>query len=294
MPVSIVIVYNDAIPTGHCTDFQYTVQPPTELPCNPFNGNKWKLRTMCTVQILSGSQSFDVHWFQRDKNGVVTDLGKPEFYTSGNNRKEVYYGLNLNDNDFTESMLGTYWCQVIDTSQQPNVYLGISNSFIILRPNEYDNGLSACLHTTTVSISETKCADDPPPPMTSTLLPSPTTLSTLVSIISTPLSSSIATATSLSLLSFIGSSLYLATSSIMDSPQLSSMFTTIIPSSSSTPIIEISSLISTTTTILSISSSHFSLQSTSLVSSSKRQATSDNIALTLITTTSIIQHKTGK
>ena len=293
MSVSIAIVYNNAIPTGQCTNFQYIVQPPTELPCNPFNGNKWKLRTICTVQTLNGSQSYEIHWFQRDKNGVVTDLGRPEFFTSGNHRKEVYYGLHLNDKDFTESMLGTYWCQVIDTSQQPNLYLGTSNNFTILRPNEYDNGLSACLHTTTVSTSETKCADDPPPPMTSTTLPLPTTLSTLISTISPPLPSSIATGSSMSLLFTIGSSLYLPTSSTIVSPQLSSMFIAITLSSSSSPII--SSLISKTT-ILSISSSHFSIQSNSLVSSSESHATStsDNAAFVVITTTSIIQHKTGK
>ena len=143
--------------------FQITEQPPSELTCNPYDTTVsepvWRFRTVCEVQRISGSGSFEIHWFHRDLMGNIEDLKTPEYYTGNSMRKKAAFGNQWTNRVFNESMLGDYWCQVIVTSTQPDTHLGRGNTFTIEEPGHYDNELLTCSGSTTVL--ETVCADEP-------------------------------------------------------------------------------------------------------------------------------------
>ena len=145
---------------AQCTTFQFTVQPPTILDCNPFDtvpGTPvWRLRTRCTVERLNGTQSFDVNWFHRKRTGEIENLSRPEIWSEpALNEEEVYFGGQLTNRPYTENMLGEYWCQVVVENQ---VLLGISNVFTINDPYSYD--ADRCIGIK--SVPKTLCADNPP------------------------------------------------------------------------------------------------------------------------------------
>ena len=162
------------------------MQPPTNLSCNPFDTRVptpvWRLRTICTAQRLSGSQTFDIHWFHRKRNGEVEDLMRPETWTSSDTLEEVYFNINWINEQYNTDMLGEYWCQIIVTSEQPNIYLGISNVFTIDPPESYT--ASRCSQI--VQVSETLCADFAPTTSTPLLL-LPITSTPTISSTSSPI-----------------------------------------------------------------------------------------------------------
>ena len=67
------------------------------------------------------------------------------------------FGTQLVGTYFDESMLGEYWCLVIVTSTQPNIYLGKSDILVIRDPENYDTGLQRCQGI--ISVPTSKCAD---------------------------------------------------------------------------------------------------------------------------------------
>ena len=154
--------------------FQITEQPPSELTCNPYDTTVsepvWRFRTVCEVQRISGSDSFEIHWFHRDLMGNIEDLERPDFYTGNSMGQRAAFGNQWTNQVFTESMLGDYWCQVIVTSTQPDTHLGRGNTFTIEEPGYYDNELLTC--SGSISVLETVCADEP---STSTTISSPIT-----------------------------------------------------------------------------------------------------------------------
>ena len=65
--------------------YTYTGQPPIPLDCNPFSDDPtpvWALRTACVVESTS-TDLFEVHWFHRDTNGMINDLGQTLFTSKG-------------------------------------------------------------------------------------------------------------------------------------------------------------------------------------------------------------------
>ena len=161
------------ISSGQCTTFQFIGQPPANLNCNPFdtrvNPAVWRLRVLCTAERLSGSDEFEVHWFQRYINNTIKNHGRPEFRTSDSTSQTTYFGGQLINDGFSDNMLGDYWCQVIVNGMPTGVY---SDGFTILRPEEYDNQLNTCsgiLFDNSVSV----CEDQPPasPPTITTSMP---------------------------------------------------------------------------------------------------------------------------
>ena len=94
----------------------------------------WNLVVSCDVRRISGTDQFDVHWFHKNNQNEIIDLGQVEVYGESPNSELVLLGTQLIGTYFDESMLGEYWCQVIVTSTQPNTYLGKSdihvNTFI--------------------------------------------------------------------------------------------------------------------------------------------------------------------
>ena len=159
--------------SGQCTTFQFIRQPPANLNCNPFdtevNPAVWRLSVLCTAERLSGSDEFEVHWFQRYINNTIENLGTPEFYSSGITFATSYFGRQLINHGFSDDLLGDYWCQVIVNGMPTGVY---SDGFTILRPEEYDDQLNTCsvaLFNNVVSV----CEDQPPtsPPTNVTSMP---------------------------------------------------------------------------------------------------------------------------
>ena len=119
----------------------------------------WRLRVSCDVRRISGTDQFDVHWFLKNNENEIIDLGRDEVQETLE-RELVVFGTQRTDNNtlFDESMLGEYWCQVIVTSTQPNIYLGKSDILVIRDPEDYDAGLRTC--NGIISAPTLKCADD--------------------------------------------------------------------------------------------------------------------------------------
>lgn len=126
---------------AQCSNFHFVLEPPTKLPCNPFDTKPltpvWCLKTVCKATRLNGSRLFDVHWLHRKTNGEVEDLGRPEVWTSSDYEEEVYFGAHWMNYPYNKDMLGEYWCQIIVTSERPNRYLDMSNVFTIEQPESY-------------------------------------------------------------------------------------------------------------------------------------------------------------
>ena len=116
---------------------------------------------------------------------------RPEVWTSSDTIEEVYFGNNWINQQFNTNMLGEYWCQVIVTSEQPNIYLGISNVFTIDPPESYT--ASRCSQG--VKVSETLCADFAPTTSTPPLL-LPITSTPTISSMSSPIVEPTTTTTS--------------------------------------------------------------------------------------------------
>ena len=119
----------------------------------------WNLQVSCGVQRISGTDQFDVHWFHKNNQNEIIDLGQVEVQGETPNRELVVFGTQRRDNNipFDESMLGEYWCQVIVTSTQPNIYLGKSDILMIRDPEDYDTELPRC--SGIISVPTSKCAD---------------------------------------------------------------------------------------------------------------------------------------
>jgi hypothetical protein len=199
-----------------CSTFQFIEQPPQEFDCNPFDPlvaptPVWRLTTSCTAERISGSQTFDVHWFHKNSTGEIRDLRRPEFWIPGETREEVRFGDHLVNDPFIPDMIGEYWCQVIVTDQTPNVLLGISNVFTIRDVASYGS-TKRC--TGRQIVTETKCADQAP------LFESTTSSSTVSSVAvmsATPSSTFISSTVSSS---FTSSSVILVSSTIKSSTAL--------------------------------------------------------------------------
>ena len=122
--------------------YTYTRQPPIPLDCNPFSNDPtpvWTLITVCAVDSTS-TDLFEVHWFHRDVNGTINDLGQT-LLTSKGEVIQSFFGFQYQDQPFSESLLGQYWCEVVIDGTQKGAY---SDGLTIIRPEEYDTQLPTC------------------------------------------------------------------------------------------------------------------------------------------------------
>ncbi len=158
----------------------------------------WRLRTSCTVQRINESALFEVHWFHKNSTGTVIDIGRPEDVSTIETQETVLFGNHLMNQPFTNEQLGEYWCQIV--LQPLGTYLGAGNTVTILPPDSYDTQLITC--SSTVTVSSTVCADEPPPSLTmATSIP--TSIST---VIPTSTTSTISTISTITIISTITSS----------------------------------------------------------------------------------------
>ena len=126
---------------------------------------------------------FEIRWFRENTTGAVEGLGLGynESLNSGNTQwLSRYHGL-LNQ-QYNPSYLGKYWCQVINTTADPDQPLMRSNVFTLLAPENYTQPTCINQNTTIQTMSNETCADLPVH-SEQTTLPAPiTTLSSYVNL----------------------------------------------------------------------------------------------------------------
>ena len=85
------------------------------------------------------TDEFEIRWFRENTTGAVEDLGHGYPNKSQNN---MFWFSRYHDKDFfnqqyNSSYLGKYWCQVINTTANPDQPLMRSNVFTLLAPENY-------------------------------------------------------------------------------------------------------------------------------------------------------------
>ena len=157
-----------------CSHVKFTREPPDEdeLQCNPFDRRSiWRLQLECKIKVLDNT-SYNINWYHRhlnETNDLMFNL------VQRSNMIQSVFGEQWINTTFNESMLGEYWCQVVNTDSTN----GISNVLTIHHPECYNMSLSTC--SGVQYINSSKCAD------------SFTTLTSITSICSLAPSSTIST-----------------------------------------------------------------------------------------------------
>ena len=127
-------------------------EPPDELKCNPFDQRSmWRLQLECKIEILDNT-SYKINWYHRHLN-ETNDLMVSKEQRINMKIKSVF-GEQWINTTFNNSMLGEYWCQVMNNSNI-NMY-GISNVLTIHDPECYMS-LDRC--SGVQYINSSKCAD---------------------------------------------------------------------------------------------------------------------------------------
>ena len=129
--------------TGQCS-FEYLSQPPstTLQDCNPYNNDSERricISLECTVRRAVGvSTSYSIRWFRENTTGAVEDLGLGDPIDQlGTDRISRYHDTTFLNQPYRPSLLGKYWCQVINKTADPDQPLMRSNVFTLLAPGNY-------------------------------------------------------------------------------------------------------------------------------------------------------------
>ena len=171
--------------------FEYRRQPPstTLSDCNPYDNNDRIVIVLeCTVRRMDDiSTTFLIRWFRENTTGAVEDLGlgDPD-QPLGIDWFSRYHGTAFRTQPYSPSLLGKYWCQVINTTADPDQPLMRSNVFTLLAPEDYNE--TTC-HGPQQEYNEI-CADELDNPQTLTMSSYHTTT---YSIFPTPAESTIVT-----------------------------------------------------------------------------------------------------
>ena len=138
------------------------------------------------------TDEYEVRWFRENTTGEVEDLGLGDPDTLlGMEWISRYHNIAFRNQQYSPSLLGKYWCQVITTAD-PDQPLMRSNVFTLLAPGNYSG--PAC--TLVQEVGNMTCADLPanqPVGMTTTTVPVlvPTTTTLMAPItVQTPAASS--------------------------------------------------------------------------------------------------------
>ena len=109
---------------------------------------------------------FIIKWFRNNTHvisGTVEDLGQGDpVYPpqQGNDWASRYHDTAFRDQPYNPSLLGKYWCQVINTTADPDQPLMRSNVFTLLAPGDYSEPMCTAMSTIQQAYNET-CADLP-------------------------------------------------------------------------------------------------------------------------------------
>ena len=85
------------------------------------------------------TDEFEVRWFRENTAGAVEDLGlgDPDVQIGMIDWLSRYHNTALFNQLYSPSLLGKYWCQVINTTADPDQPLMRSNVFTLLAPEDY-------------------------------------------------------------------------------------------------------------------------------------------------------------
>ena len=163
--------------------FEYTQQPPSTTLncCNPYHNGLITITLECIVRYQTNE--FEIRWFRENTTGAVEDLGLGDPDGSqgqGTTRWfSLYHERNFINQQYNPSYLGKYWCQVINTTADPDQPLMRSNVFTLLAPENYTQ--PTCVNQSTVlqTMENITCADLPVHSEQTTLPAPTTTLSSL-------------------------------------------------------------------------------------------------------------------
>ena len=106
------------------------------------------------------NDSFEIRWFRENATGVVEDLGRGDpDVRQGNVWISRYHNTKLFNQQYNPSFAGKYWCQVINTTADPDQPLMRSNVFTLLPPDNYTG--PNCSPYPSISFDNITCADLP-------------------------------------------------------------------------------------------------------------------------------------
>ena len=136
------------------------------------------------------STTFMIRWFRENTTGAVEDLGigDPIFH-QGRDRTSRYHETALFNQPYSPSLLGKYWCQVINTTADPDQPLMRSNVFILLAPGDYSGSICMGSSASVPEVANITCADLPgnqPVQLTTPLVLTAQTLTSYATLSLTP------------------------------------------------------------------------------------------------------------
>ena len=162
------------MPTGQCI-FKYIQQPPSTTlnNCNPYQNGYITIVLECVVKYQTNE--FEIRWFRENTTGAVEDLGHGDPNRSQENMLwfSRYHANDFIYQQYNPSYLGKYWCQVINTTADPDQPLMRSNVFTLLAPENYTQP-RCMLQAAIQAVNNSTCADLPVH-SEQTTLPAPTT-----------------------------------------------------------------------------------------------------------------------
>ena len=129
------------------------------------------------------TNEFEIRWFRENTTGAVEDLGlgKPDRTQENMHWYSRYHDSDFFNQQYNSSYLGKYWCQVINTTADPDQPLMRSNVFTLLAPENYTQ--PTCVNRSkTIQTNNLTCADLPVHSEQTTLPAPTTTLSSYVSV----------------------------------------------------------------------------------------------------------------
>ena len=83
----------------------------------------------------------EIRWYRENTTGGVEDLGQgdPDMaHIQGNVWLSRYHNTKLFNQQYNPGFAGKYWCQVINTTADPDQPIMRSNVFTLLPPDSYN------------------------------------------------------------------------------------------------------------------------------------------------------------
>ena len=110
------------------------------------------------------SDQFMIKWFRENTTATVEDLGLGDPVTPlGDNRfLSEYHSTAFSNQPYSPSLLGKYWCQVINTTADPDQPLMRSNVFTLLAPGDYSGSTCSSIRLQYHVVRNVTCADHQP------------------------------------------------------------------------------------------------------------------------------------
>ena len=146
--------------------FEFLRQPPSTTlnDCNPYDNNDNDRIVIVLEAIVRRmediSTTFMIRWFRENTTGAVEDLGLGDPVQTGQrDQTSRYHNTAFLNQPYSPSLLGKYWCQVINTTADPDQPLMRSNVFTLLAPENYNESTCSGPQQVQQEMNEI-CADE--------------------------------------------------------------------------------------------------------------------------------------